>query len=178
MTTTTIKEKSISKLQNAAIKQSAETLAGACKLYCAIFSDSANLKALAKELEIDVVFANTLSKAAKDKKDVLSICQQMLANIDGAFVQPVCIYKVDKVDETNNTTKTAEWQAENIVPGKTFKPFGFASETEIDGGNESGKYFVTQNEKVERRYAYCRINRYSVRLVAKCVQHYLANKPE
>lgn len=174
----TIAEKNIGKLQGAAIKQSAETLAGGCRLYCAIFSDSANLKTLAKELDINQSFAIMLSKIAKDKKQVLSICQQMLANIDGCFVQAVCIYSNSKVDDNVSTTKTADWQAENIVTGKEFKPFGFFSPTTIDDGNVSGKYFSTETEKTVKKFAYCKINRFSVRLIAKCVQHYLANKPE
>lgn len=170
-------EKSISKLQNAAIKQSSETLAGGCKLYCAIFSDSTNLKGIVKELDINLSFANTLAKLAKDKKQVLSICQQMLENIDGRFVQAVCIYSNSKVDDNVSTAKTEDWQSENIVTGKEFKPFGFFSPTTIDDGNVSGKYFSTETEKTVKKFAYCRISRYSVRLIAKCVQHYLANKP-
>lgn len=175
-----ITNKNVSKLQNAALKQAATNLSGAVKIYRSIFNDKALLTALCQELDLPKIVANQLASLSKDKETVLDICRQMLANVDGQFVQPVCIYAQYKSveQESKNSCKPAEWQAENIVTGTMFKEFGFNSPTEIDGGNPSMKCFQTESTSVIRRYAYCRITRYTPRLVAKCVAHYLGNKPE
>lgn len=175
-----ITNKNVSKLQNAALKQAATNLSGAVKIYRSIFNDKALLTALCQELDLPKIVASQLASLSKDKETVLDICRQMLANIDGQFVQPVCIYTQYKSveQECNNSCKSAEWQAENIVTGTMFKGFGFSHEVQIDGGNPSMKCFQTESTSVIRRYAYCRITRYTPRLVAKCVAHYLGNKPE
>lgn len=172
--------KNVSKLQNAALKQAATNLSGAVKIYRSIFSDKAILIGLCRELELPKMVAAQLISLSKDKEKVLNICQQMLASIDGQFVQPVCIYAQYKSveQESKNSCKSAEWQAENIVTGTMFKDFGFASEVQIDGGNPSLKCFQTESTSVIRKYAYCRITRYTPRLVAKCVAYYLGNMPE
>lgn len=175
-----ITSRSVSKLQNVALKQAATNLSGAVKIYRSIFSDRELLNALCKELDLPKIVASQLVSLSRDKETVLSICKQMLASVDGQHVQPVCIYTQYKSveQECNNSCKSAEWQAENIVVGTMFKEFGFASETLIDGGNPSMRCFQTESTSVIRRYAYCRITRYTPRLVAKCVAYYLGNKPE
>lgn len=175
-----ITSKNVSKLQNAALRQAATNLSGAVKIYRSIFNDKASLTALCQEFDLPKAVASQLVSLSRDKEAVLSVCQQMLANIDGQFVQPVCIYTQYKSveEQGKNSCKLAEWQAENIVTGTMFKDFGFASEVQIDGGNPSMKCFQTENTSAIRKYAYCKIMRYTPRLVAKCVAHYLGNKPE
>lgn len=63
-----ITKKNVNKLQNAVIKENAANLVGAVKLYNALFSNGADLKAICKALEIPAEYAVKVAALAKDKK--------------------------------------------------------------------------------------------------------------
>lgn len=126
-----ITKKNVNKLQNAVIKENAANLVGAVKLYNALFANGADLKVICKALEIPVEYAIKVAALAKDKKQLVAVCSQMLPKVGDTFVKFALyskVYKDNKVDkEKGIEAKTADWCADNVVYGSEYKPFGFST---------------------------------------------------
>lgn len=173
-----ITKKNVNKLQKNVIKENAATLAGAVKVYGALFANVADLKAVCKALDIPVEYAVKVAALAKDKKSLVAVCAQMLPKVDNTFVKFSLyskVYKDTKADKEKGEAKTAEWCAENVVYGSEYKPFGFATSESLDN-KKSAKYLVKETDECKYTYVAVKIKHYHVRTVAKCVSEYLAHE--
>lgn len=174
-----ITKKNVNKLQNSVIKENAANMVGAVKMYNALFSNGADLKAICKALEIPAEYAVKVAYLAKDKKRLVTVCSQMLPKVDDIFVNFSLyskVYKDTNVDkEKGIEAKTAAWCAENIVYGSEYKPFGFATAETLET-KSSAKWIVKETDEYKATYVAVKIKHYSIRAVAKCVSEYLAHE--
>lgn len=174
-----ITKKNVNKLQNAVIKENAANLAGAVKLYNALFANGADLKVICKALEIPVEYAIKVAALAKDKKQLVAVCGQMLPKVGDTFVKFALyskVYKDNKVDkEKGIETKTADWCADNVVYGSEYKPFGFSTAETLET-KKSAKWLIKETDEYKATYVAVKIKSYSIRTVAKCVSEYLAHE--
>ena len=174
-----ITKKNVNKVQSAVIKENAANLAGAVKLYSALFANGADLKAICKALEIPAEYAVKLASLAKDKKRLVAVCSQMLTKVDDTFVKFSLyskVYKDSKVDkEKGLEAKMADWCSDNVVYGGEYKPFGFATAETLET-KSSAKWIVKETDEYKATYVAVKIKSYSIRTVAKCVSEYLAHE--
>lgn len=174
-----ITKKNVNKLQNAVIKENAANLVGAVKLYNALFANGADLKVVCKALEIPVEYAIKVAALAKDKKQLVAVCSQMLPKVGDTFVKFVLyskVYKDNKVDkEKGIEAKTADWCADNVVYGSEYKPFGFSTAEALET-KKSAKWLIKETDENKATYVAVKIKSYSIRTVAKCVSEYLAHE--
>ena len=174
-----ITKKNVNKLQNAFIKENAANLVGAIKLYNALFSNGADLKAICKALEIPAEYAVKVATLAKDKKRLVTVCSQMLPKVDDIFVKFTLyskVYKDTNVDkEKGIEAKTADWCAENVVYGSEYKAFGFTTAESLET-KKSTKWLIKETDEYKATYVAVKIKSYSIRTVAKCVSEYLAHE--
>lgn len=91
----------MNKLQNAVIKENASNLVGAVKLYNALFANGADLKVICKTLEIPVEYATKVAALAKNKKQLVTVCSQMLPKVGDTFVKFSLYSKIYKDDKIN-----------------------------------------------------------------------------
>lgn len=174
-----ITKKNVNKLQNAVIKENAANLVGAVKLYNALFSNGADLKAICKALKIPAEYAVKVATLAKDKKRLVTVCSQMLPKVDDIFVKFTLyskVYKDNKVDkEKGIEAKAADWCSDNVVYGGEYKPFGFATAETLET-KSSAKWIIKETDEYKSTYVAVKIKSYSIRTVAKCVSEYLAHE--
>lgn len=174
-----ITKKNVNKLQNAVIKENAANLVGAVKLYNALFANGADLKVICKALEIPVEYAIKVAALAKDKKQLVVVCSQMLPKVGDTFVKFALyskVYKDNKVDkEKGIEAKTADWCADNVVYGSEYKPFGFSTAETLET-KKSAKWLIKETDEYKATYVAVKIKSYSIRTVAKCVSGYLAHE--
>lgn len=174
-----ITKKNVNKLQNAVIKENAANLVGAVKLYNALFANGADLKVVCKALEIPVEYAIKVAALAKDKKQLVAVCSQMLPKVGDTFVKFALyskVYKDNKVDkEKGIEAKTADWCADNVVYGSEYKPFGFSTAETLET-KKSAKWLIKETDGYKATYVAVKIKSYSIRTVAKCVSEYLAHE--
>lgn len=174
-----ITKKNVNKLQNAVIKENASTLAGAVKVYKALFSNGAELKAICKALEIPAEYAVKVANLSKDKKRLVTVCSQMLPKVDDIFVNFTLYSKVYKDTNVNKEkgieAKTADWCAENVVYGSEYKAFGFTTAEPLEA-KKSTKWLVKETDEYKATYVAVKIKYYSIRTIAKCVSEYLAHE--
>lgn len=172
-------KKNVNKLQNAVIKENASTLAGASKVYNALFANGADLKAVCKSLEIPAEYAVKVAALAKDKKRLVAVCSQMLPKVGNTFVMFSLyskVYKDNKVDkEKGFEAKAADWCADNVVYGSEYKPFGFATAETLET-KSSAKWIVKETDEYKATYVAVKIKAYSIRTIAKCVSEYLTHE--
>lgn len=172
-------KKNVNKLQNAVIKENSSNLVGAVKLYNALFANGANLKVVCKALEIPAEYAVKVAALAKDKKNLVAICCQMLPKVGNTFVKFSLyskVYKDNKVDkEKGIEAKMANWCADNVAYGSEYKPFGFAT-AEVLETKSSAKWIIKDTDEYKSTYVAVKIKSYSIRTVAKCVSEYLAHE--
>lgn len=174
-----ITKKNVNKLQNAVIKENAANLVGAVKLYNALFANGADLKVVCKALEIPFEYAIKVAALAKDKKQLVAVCSQMLPKVGDTFVKFALyskVYKDNKVDkEKGIEAKTADWCADNVVYGNEYKPFGFSTAETLET-KKSAKWLIKETDEHKATYVAVKIKSYSIRTVAKCVSEYLAHE--
>lgn len=174
-----ITKKNVNKLQNAVIKENAANLVGAVKLYNALFANGADLKVVCKALEIPFEYAIKVAALAKDKKQLVAVCSQMLPKVGDTFVKFALyskVYKDNKVDkEKGIEAKTADWCADNVVYGSEYKPFGFSTAETLET-KKSAKWLIKETDECKATYVAVKIKSYSIRTVAKCVSEYLAHE--
>lgn len=174
-----ITKKNINKLQSAVIKENAATLAGAVKLYNALFAKGADLKSICRALEIPAEYAVKVAALAKDKKSLVAVCGQMLPKVDDTFVKYALyskVYKDTNADKERGVeAKTADWCAENVVYGREYKSFGFATAESLET-KKSAKWVIKENDEYKATYVAVKIKYYSISTVAKCVSEYLAHE--
>lgn len=174
-----ITKKNVNKLQNAVIKENAANLVGSVKLYNALFANGADLKVVCKALEIPVEYAIKVAALAKDKKQLVAVCSQMLPKVGDTFVKFALyskVYKDNKVDkEKGIEAKTADWCADNVVYGSEYKPFGFSTAEALET-KKSAKWLIKETDEYKATYVAVKIKSYSIRTVAKCVSEYLAHE--
>ena len=174
-----ITKKNVNKLQNAVIKENAANLVGAVKLYNDLFANGANLKVVCKALEIPFEYAIKVAALAKDKKQLVAVCSQMLPKVGDTFVKFALyskVYKDNKVDkEKGIEAKTADWCADNVVHGSEYKPFGFSTAETLET-KKSAKWLIKETDEYKATYVAVKIKSYSIRTVAKCVSEYLAHE--
>lgn len=174
-----ITKKNVNKLQNYVIKENAANLVGAVKLYNALFANGANLKVICKALEIPVEYAIKVAALAKDKKQLVAVCSQMLPKVGDTFVKFALyskVYKDNKVDkEKGIEAKTVDWCADNVVYGSEYKPFGFSTAETLET-KKSAKWLIKETDEYKATYVAVKIKSYSIRTVAKCVSEYLAHE--
>lgn len=174
-----ITKKNVNRIQNAVIKENAANLVGAVKLYNALFANGANLKVVCKALEIPFEYAIKVAALAKDKKQLVAVCSQMLPKVGDTFVKFALyskVYKDNKVDkEKGIEAKTADWCADNVVYGSEYKPFGFSTAETLET-KKSAKWLIKETDEYKATYVAVKIKSYSIRTVAKCVSEYLAHE--
>lgn len=170
-----ITKKNVNKLQNAIIKENASSLAGAVRLYNALFANVSELKAICKALEIPVEYASKVYALAKDKKRLVTVCTQMLPKVGGTFVKFTLYSKVYKDGRVNEEKGIESKEVKNIAYGEEYKPFGFASPELLEGKN-SAKWLTRENDEYRSTYVAVKITSYSIRMIAKCVSEYLAHE--
>lgn len=174
-----ITKKNVNKLQNAVIKENAANLVGAVKLYNALFANGADLKVICKALNIPVEYAIKVAAFAKDKKQLVAVCSQMLPKVGDTFVKFALyskVYKDKKVEkEKEIEAKTADWCADNVVYGSEYKPFGFSTAETLET-KKSAKWLIKETDEYKATYVAVKIKSYSIRTVAKCVSEYLAHE--
>lgn len=174
-----ITKKNVNKLQNAVIKENAANLAGAVKLYNALFANGSDLKAICKALEIQAEYAVKVAALAKDKKNMVAVCSQMLPKVDNTFVNFTLyskVYKDSNIDKEKGVeAKTADWCAENVVYGSEYKAFGFTIAESLET-KKSTKWLIKETDEYKATYVAVKIKTYSIRTVAKCVSEYLAHE--
>lgn len=174
-----ITKKNVNKLQSAVLKENASHLAGAVKMYGALFAKGADLKAVCRALDIPAECAVKVAALAKDKKRLVAVCGQMLPKVGDTFVRFSLyskVYKDSKVDrERGMEAKTADWCADNVVYGEEYKAFGFATAETLET-KSSAKWIVKETDEYKATYVAVKIKHYSLRLVAKCVSEYLAHE--
>lgn len=168
-------KKNVNKLQNAVIKENASHLVGAVKMYNALFSNGADLKAICKALEIPAEYAVKVAALAKDKKRLVAVCSQMLPKVGDTFVKFSLyskVYKDNKVDKERGIEAKA---ADDVVYGSEYKRFGFATPEKLET-KSSAKWIVKETDEYKSTYVAVKIKYYSIRTVAKCVSEYLAHE--
>lgn len=172
-----ITKKNINRLQNVVIKENASNLAGAVKMYNALFANGSDLKAICKALEIPAEYAVKVAALAKDKKRLVAVCSQMLPKVGDTFVKFALYSKVYKDTNADKgiEAKTADWCAENVVYGGEYKSFGFTTAESLET-KKSTKWLVKETDEYESTYVAVKIKSYSIRLIAKCVSEYLAHE--
>lgn len=170
-----ITKKNVNKLQSAVIKKSASNLVGAIKLYNALFSNGADLKAICKALEIPAEYAVKVSALAKDKKRLVTVCSQMLPKVGDAFIKFTLYSKIYKDNKINKEKGIESKEVKNIAYGEEYKPFGVASPEPLEGKN-SAKWLTRETDEYRATYVAVKITSYSIRMIAKCVSEYLAHE--
>lgn len=173
-----ITKRNVNRLQSAVIKESASGLAGAAKLYKALFANGADLKAICKTLEIPTEYAVKVAALAKDKKRLVAVCSQMLPKVGDTFVKFSLyskVYKDNKVDKEKGEARTDDWCAKNVIYGGEYKRFGFSTAETLET-KTSAKWLVKETDEYTATYVAVKITSYSIRLVAKCVSEYLAHE--
>ena len=164
-----ITKKNVNKLQNAVIKENASNLAGAVKLYNALFANGADLKTICKALEIPAEYAVKVAALSKDKKRLVTVCSQMLPKVGDTFTK---IYKDNKINKEKGIESK---EVKNIAYGEAYKPFGFASAEPLEN-KFSAKWLTRETDEYKATYVAVKITSYSIRTVAKCVSEYLAHE--
>lgn len=174
-----VTKKNVNKLQNAVIKKNAANLVGAVKLYNALFANGADLKAICKALKVPAEYAVKVAALAKDKKNLVAVCSQMLPKVDNTFVKFTLYHKVYKdsnIDKEKGVeAKTADWCAENVVYGSEYKSFGFATAESLET-QKSTKWLIKETDEYKATYVAIKIKSYTICTVAKCVSEYLAHE--
>lgn len=181
----TLSKKQLSQLHKATIKESRTNLSSAAKLYCSLFGKQTDLKSVVDNLKVAGVnitpaVVKAVVDVAKDKNEVIRICAQMLANIDGKYIKFVTCQKEFsdiKLSETEGFKKDENWLKKNAVSGLSYKPFGMEIPISLsDNGEPTYKYIKTANEKVTTYRIAVALTSYSVGLIAKCVVAYLSSE--
>ena len=170
-----ITKKNINKLQNAVIKENASNLAGAVKLYNALFANGADLKVVCKALEIPIEYATKVAALAKNKKQLVTVCSQMLPKVGDTFVKFTLYSKIYKDEKVNKEKGIENRELKNIAYGSEYKPFGFATAEQLET-KASAKWLIRETDEYKATYVAVRISTYSIRTVAKCVSEYLAHE--
>lgn len=170
-----ITKKNVNKLQNAVIKENAANLAGAVKLYDALFANGADLKAICKALEIPAEYAVKVAALAKDKKRLVAVCSQMLPKVGDTYVKFTLYAKIYKDSKVNEDKGIDSKEVKNIAYGDAYKPFGFASAEPLEN-DFSAKWLTRETDEYKATYVAVKITSYTIRTVAKCVSEYLAHE--
>ena len=113
---------------------------------------------------------------AKDKELVITICKEILANIDGVFCQYIEIEKIynDENESANNKIMLAEKQAQKILLGTTHKAFGYCAPIKYSE-DKSGYFVIYNNERYKSTRMATKITNFSFSLIAKCITYYLTH---
>lgn len=165
----------LKRLHFAVIKENASNLAGAVKLYNALFARGSDLKPICKALEIPVEYAVKVSALAKDKKKTVTACSQMLPKVGDTFVKFTLYSKIYKDSKVNEEKGIESKEVKDIAYGEEYKPFGFASPEPLEGKN-SAKWLTRETDEYRATYVAVKITTYSIRTIAKCVSEYLAHE--
>lgn len=168
-------KKNLERLHFAVIKENASKLAGAVRLYNALFANGYDLRAICKALEIPVEYAVKVSALAKDKKRLVTVCSQILPKVGGTFVRFTLYSKIYKDGEVNKEKGIEGKEVKNIAYGEEYKPFGYASPEPLEGKN-SAKWLMRETDEYRATYVAVKITSYSIRTISKCVSEYLAHE--
>lgn len=168
-------KKNLGKMHSAVIKENASNMTGAAKLYSALFANGSDLKTVCRALEIPVEYAVKVSALAKDKKEIVKVCCQMLPKVGGTFVRFTLYSKIYKDGNVNKEKGIESKEVKNIAYGEEYKPFGFASPEPLEGKN-SAKWLTRETDEYRATYVAVKITSYSIRMIAKCVSEYLAHE--
>ena len=173
-----MKANDVNKVQKAVKKSEIETLTGAVKAWCRLFSSSKDVMGIIKENNIEVPrdIIPALVALAKDKELVITICKEILANIDGVFCQYIEIKKIynDENESVNNKVMSAEKQAQKIILGTTHKAFGYCTPIKYSE-DKSGYFVIYNNERYKSTRMATKITNFSFSLIAKCITYYLTH---
>lgn len=173
-----MKAKDLNRVQNAVKKSESETLTGAIKSWCRLFNSKKDVMDIIKENNIEVSkdVIPSLVALAKDKELVITICKEILANIDGVFCQYIEIEKVynDENESANNKIMLAEKQAQKIILGTTHKAFGYCAPIKYSD-DKSGYFVIYNNERYKSTRMATKITNFSFSLIAKCITYYLTH---
>ena len=173
-----MKANDVNKVQKAVKKSETETLTGAVKAWCRLFSSSKDVMGIIKENNIEVPkdIIPALVALAKDKELVITICKEILANIDGVFCQYIEIEKIynDENESVNNKVMLAEKQAQKIILGTTHKAFGYCASIKYSD-DKSGYFVIYNNERYKSTRMATKITNFSFSLIAKCITYYLTH---
>lgn len=172
--------KELNKVQKTVEKSKTATLSGAVKSWCNLFKSNKEVKEILGEAGVEVSkdIVPALVSLAKDKEAVLSICKEILPNIDGTYCQYVEVERkyFDENEATNNRIMLAEKQAEKMLAGTHHKAFGYCSPEQYSEKEAIG-YFKPYDKETYRivKMATKRTT-YPFSLIAKCVTYYLTHK--
>lgn len=173
-----MKAKDLNRVQNAVKKSESETLTGAIKSWCRLFDSKKDVMEIIKENNIEVPkdVIPSLVALAKDKELVITICKEILANIDGIFCQYIEIEKIynDENESVNNKVMLAEKQAKKILLGTTHKAFGHCASVKYSE-DKSGYFVIYNNERYKSTRMATKITNFSFSLIAKCITYYLTH---
>lgn len=170
--------KELNKVQNEVKKASEKTLTGAIKSWCRLFNSKKDVMGIIKENNIEVSkdVIPSLVALAKDKELVITICKEILANIDGVFCQYIEIEKIynDENESANNKIMLAEKQTRKILLGTTHKAFGYCAPIKYSE-DKSGYFVIYNNERYKSTRMATKITNFSFSLIAKCITYYLTH---
>lgn len=171
-----MKANDVNKVQKAVKKSETETLTGAVKAWCRLFSSSKDVMGIIKENNIEVPkdIIPALVALAKDKEIVIQLCKEILPRVNNTF----CAYKevereyYDKNDQDKNKKLKMNEIEDIAILGSSHKRFGYNEPIEFD----FGIYYETFNG-ADKRIVKCAvpIKRYTFNLIAKCVTYYLTH---
>lgn len=170
--------KDLNKVQSEVKKASEKTLAGAVKAWCQLFKSGKEVNEILKDndIKVDKAVVPALVALAKDKELVITICKEILANIDGVFCQYIEIEKIynDENESANNKIMLAEKQAQKILLGTTHKAFGYCAPIKYSE-DKSGYFVIYNNERYKSTRMATKITNFSFSLIAKCITYYLTH---
>lgn len=173
-----MKAKDLSRVQNAVKKSETETLTGAIKSWCRLFNSKKDVMDIIAENNIEVPkeVVPSLVALAKDKEFVITICKEILANVDGVFCQYIEIEKIynDENESANNKIMLAEKKAQKILFGTTHKAFGYCAPIKYSE-DKSGYFVIYNNERYKSTRMATKITNFSFSLISKCITYYLTH---
>lgn len=171
--------KELNKVQKAVEKSKTITLSGAVKAWCSLFKSNKEVKEILNEAGIEVSkdIIPALVSLAKDKEAVLSLCMEILPNIDGVYCQYIEVERkyFDENEAANNRVMLAEKQAEKVLIGTSHKAFGYC--TSVQYSEEGPKGYFKAYDKETYRIVKMGTKRasYPFSLIAKCITYYLTH---
>lgn len=171
--------KELNKVQRTVEKSKTATLSGAVKNWCSLFKSGREINEILKDAGIEVSkdVVPTLAALAKYKETVLSLCKEILPNVDGVYCQYIEVERIffDENEAANNRVMPAEKQAEKMLYGISHKAFGYCSPEQYS--TEPTGYFRSYDKETYRIVKMAaKRNTYPLSLVSKCVTYYLTHQ--
>lgn len=176
--------KVVAKLINTAMRESKSSLTSAVKVFAAMVGNTKDLQDVAdilraeKSINVTKEEIKNIVDLCKNRDELVRVCASMMAKVDETFVTFAVYSKKYDATGIEDFTRSAQWEADNVVKGKEYKAFGDVSPIVKDNGNIVPITRTIERDGCNTIYIAVAVKSYTPVLVAKCIVAYLKSHEE